>query len=77
MILVEQAAKPVSPLHTAPILADDGWTGPWIWRLQLERPVGTVDVVMLNVDPVGARNSVVCVELQVRPSRHGATMIGL
>ena len=26
--------------------------------------------------PVGARNSVGCVELQVRPSRHGATMIG-
>jgi hypothetical protein len=51
VILLEQAAEPVSPLHTAAILADDGWTGPWIWRFQLERPVGTVDVVMLDVDP--------------------------
>jgi hypothetical protein len=27
-------------------------------------------------DRVGARNSVVCVDLQGRPRRHGATMIG-
>jgi hypothetical protein len=55
VILVEQAAEPVTPLHTAAILADDGWTGPWIWWLQLERPVGTVDVVMLDVDLKGAQ----------------------
>jgi hypothetical protein len=51
VILVEQAAEPVSTVHMSPIPADDGWTGRWIRRFQPERPVGTVDVVMLDVDP--------------------------
>ncbi len=48
---MEQAVEPVPPVHRAPILAHDGWTGWWIGRLQPERPMGTVDVVVLNVDP--------------------------
>ena len=48
---MEQAVESVSPVHATPIFADDGWTGWWIRRLQPERPMGTVDVVMLNVDP--------------------------
>jgi len=26
VVFVQQAAKPVAAVHTAPILADDGWT---------------------------------------------------
>jgi hypothetical protein len=48
---VEQAAEPVSPVHTALIPAGAGRTGWWTWRFQPERPVGTVGVVMLTVDP--------------------------
>jgi hypothetical protein len=48
---VEHAAEPVSPVHTAPIPADDGWIGWWIRRFQPERSVGTVEVVMVHVDP--------------------------
>jgi hypothetical protein len=48
---VEQAAEPVSPVHPVPMLARDGWTERWIGRLQPERSVGTVGVVVLDVDP--------------------------
>jgi hypothetical protein len=51
VVLVEHAAEPVSPVHTAPIPADDGWIGRWIRRFQPESSVGTVDVVMVHVDP--------------------------
>src|SRR5215213_2029836 len=37
-------------MHAPLILADGGWTGWWIRRFQLERPVGTVAVVVLDVD---------------------------
>jgi hypothetical protein len=51
-VLVEQTAEQVTSTHPAlPILADDGQPGGWVWRCQPERPVGTVAVVMLDVDP--------------------------
>jgi hypothetical protein len=50
MVLVEQAAEAVSPVHTALISCDGGRSDPWIRRLQPEGPVGTVGVVVLDVD---------------------------
>jgi hypothetical protein len=45
-------AEQVTSTHPAlPILADDGQPGGWIWRCKPERPVGTVAVVMLDIDP--------------------------
>jgi hypothetical protein len=39
-------------MHSASvILAGDGQPGGRVWRLQPQRPVGTVAVVMLNIDP--------------------------
>jgi hypothetical protein len=32
-------------------LTEDGEPGRWIWRLQRQRPVGTVAVVVPGVDP--------------------------
>jgi hypothetical protein len=46
---MEQAAEPVSPVHTTLISCDGGRTDPWIRRFQPEGPVGTVDVVVLDV----------------------------
>jgi hypothetical protein len=48
-VFVEQAAEPVSPVHPVPRLARDGWTDRWIGRLQPERSVGTVGIVVLDV----------------------------
>ena len=51
-VLVEQTAEQVTSKHPAlPILADNGQPGGWVWRCKPERPVGTVAVVMLDVDP--------------------------
>ena len=51
-VLVEQTAEQVTSMHPAlPILADDAQPGGWVWRCKPERPVGTVTVVMLDVDP--------------------------
>jgi hypothetical protein len=49
VILMEQAAEPVSPVHTALISCDGGRTDPWNGRFQPEGRVGTVDVVVLDV----------------------------
>jgi hypothetical protein len=46
VILMEQAAEPVSPVHTALISCDGGRTDPWIRRFQ---PEGPVDVVVFDV----------------------------
>ena len=40
MVLVEQTAEPIPPVHTVPIPADDGRIGRWIGRLQTKRSVG-------------------------------------
>jgi hypothetical protein len=51
-VLVEESAEQVASTHGAPvILAADGRPGQRIWWLQPERPVGTVAVVMLDMDP--------------------------
>jgi hypothetical protein len=51
-VLAEQTAEQVTPTHPAlPILADDAQPGAWVWRCKPEGPVGTVAVVMLDVDP--------------------------
>jgi hypothetical protein len=49
VILVEQAAEPVSPVHSALISCDGGRTDPWNRRFQPEGSVGTVAVVVLDV----------------------------
>jgi len=46
---MEQAAEPVSPVHTELISCDGGRTDPWNRGFQPEGPVGTVDVVVLDV----------------------------
>jgi hypothetical protein len=39
-------------MHAAlAILAGEGQPGGWTWRFQRERPVRTVPVVVLDVDP--------------------------
>ncbi len=49
---MEEAAEQVSSMHAAlAILAVEGQPGGWTWRLQSERPVRTVPVVVLDVDP--------------------------
>jgi hypothetical protein len=75
-VLVHESAEQVAPVDLGRlILADEGRFDGWIRRLQPERPVRPMGVVMLDIDPVGARNSVVPVELRVRPSSHRAAMI--
>ena len=49
-VLVEQTAEQVVSTQGASILPD-GRPGGRIWWLQPKRPVGTVAVVMLDVDP--------------------------
>jgi len=46
----EQVASVYNPLV---ILTQDGQLGRRIWQLQQQRPVGTVAVVMLDIDPQG------------------------
>jgi hypothetical protein len=49
---MKQTAKEVAPAHGASvILAKNGRPSERVWRLQQQRPVGTVAVVMLDVDP--------------------------
>ena len=49
---MEEAAEQVASVYNALIiLAQDGQLGRRVWRLQQQRPVGTVAVVMLDVDP--------------------------
>ena len=47
---MEEAAEQVASVYNAlVILAQDGQPGRRLWRLQPQRPVGTVAVVMLEV----------------------------
>jgi hypothetical protein len=51
-VLVEESAEQVASTHGAPvILGADGRPGQRIWWSQPECPVGTVAVVMLDIDP--------------------------
>ena len=51
-ILMEEAAEPVASVHRGSvILCTERQTGRWIWRLQLERPVRPMPVVMIDIDP--------------------------
>jgi hypothetical protein len=51
-VLVEESAEQVASTHGAPvILAADGRPGQRIWWSQPECPVGTVAVVMLDINP--------------------------
>lgn len=51
-VLVEDPTEEVAAVRLAPmILVEDGEPDARIWRLQQQRPVGTVAVVMLEVDP--------------------------
>jgi hypothetical protein len=48
---VQETAEQVASMHHARLtLTDDGQSGGLIRRLKLERPVGTMPVVMLDVD---------------------------
>jgi hypothetical protein len=52
MVFVEKSAEQVASMHSAWLaVADDPQVGGWIRRLQSERPVGTVVVVVGDVDP--------------------------
>ena len=52
MVFVEESAEQVTSIHPAWLaVADDPQVGGWIRRFQSERPVGTVVVVVGNVDP--------------------------
>jgi hypothetical protein len=49
---VEESTEQVASTHGASvILAEVSQPAGWVWWLQPERPVGTVHVVMLDVDP--------------------------
>ena len=50
-VLMEEAAEQIASVYSAlVILAKDGQLGRRVWRLQQQRPVGTVAVVVLDVD---------------------------
>jgi hypothetical protein len=50
-ILVEQATEQVSSMNAAvSVLVHDGQSGGWVRRLELQRPVRPVPVVVLDVD---------------------------
>jgi hypothetical protein len=52
MVFVEESAEQVTSMHPSWLaVADDPQVGEWIRRLQSERPVGTVMVVVGDVDP--------------------------
>jgi hypothetical protein len=52
VVFVEEPAEQVTSTHGASvILAEPDQPDGWIWRLQHQRPVRTVAVVMLDVDP--------------------------
>jgi hypothetical protein len=49
---MEETAQPIAAANlTSLTLADDVQTGGWIRRLQPERPVGTMTVVVVDIDP--------------------------
>jgi hypothetical protein len=49
---MQETAEQVTSAHlTWFILTDDGQSGGSVRRLKLERPVGTVPVVVLDIDP--------------------------
>jgi hypothetical protein len=51
-VLMEEAAEQIASVYNALIiLAKDGQLGRRVWRSQQQRPVGTMAVVMLDVDP--------------------------
>ena len=51
MVFVEKSAEQVASMRPAWLaVADDTQVGGWIRRFQSERSVGTVDVVVLDVD---------------------------
>ena len=51
-VLVEQATEQVSSMYDAlAVVGDDGQCGGGVRRLKLERPVGTMAVVVPDVDP--------------------------
>jgi hypothetical protein len=51
MVFVEKSAEQVASIHPAWLaVADDTQVGGWIRRFQSERPVGTVVVVVGDVD---------------------------
>ena len=52
LVLVQETAEQVASMHDALlILANNGWSGGWVRRLELKRPVRTVPVVVRDVDP--------------------------
>src|SRR4029453_14790673 len=52
LVLVQETTKQVASVHAALlILANNGGSGGWVWRLEPERPVRTVPVVVRDVDP--------------------------
>jgi hypothetical protein len=81
---MEETAEPITAANlTSLTLADDVQTGGLIRRLQPGRPVRTMTVVVVDIDPkhtlqvpVGARRSVVGAELGVRQGSHLVAMIG-
>jgi hypothetical protein len=49
---MQETAEQVTPAHlTSFILTDDGQSGGSVRRLKPKRPVGTVPIVVLHVDP--------------------------
>jgi hypothetical protein len=49
---MEETAEPIAAANlTSLTLADDVQTGGWIRRLQPERPVRTMTVVVVDIDP--------------------------
>jgi len=49
---MEETAEQIASTHAALlILANNGWSGGWVRRLEMERPVGMVPVVVRDVDP--------------------------
>jgi hypothetical protein len=49
---MDETAEQIASTHAALlILANNGWSGGWVRRLEMERPVGTVPVVVRDVDP--------------------------
>jgi hypothetical protein len=70
---MEQAAEPVSPVHTTLISCDGGRTDPWNRRFQPEGPVGTVAVVVLYV---GLKHLLKCPRPTISSqSRHSARTV--
>ncbi len=52
MVFVEKSAEQVASMHPAWLaVADDFQSSGWVRRFQSERPVRTVPVVVLDVDP--------------------------